>query len=65
MTETLLTIRKQMDSYQQWYFKTNGGKMSWQLKKVVFACFSKKTAVFFVNQSRIVRNKIQKLQSDI
>ena len=65
MSEIVLSIQKQIDSLAVMVLQNLQGLDILKLKKVVFACSSKKKCCRNANPSRIVRNKIQELQSDI
>ena len=65
MTETVLTIQKQINSLAAVVLLNPWGLDVLTAKEGGLCLFLQEECCFYVNQSRIVRNKIQELQSDI
>ena len=65
MTETVLTIQKQIDSLAAVVLQNQWGLDVLTAKEGGLCLFLQEECCFYVNQSGIVRNKIQELQSDI
>ena len=65
MTETVLTIQKQIDSLAAVVLQNWRSLDVLTAKEGGLCLFLQEECCFYVNQSRIVRNKIQELQSDI
>ena len=65
MTETVLSIQKQIDSLVAVVIQNWQGLEVLTVKEGGLCLFLQEECCFYVNQSRIVRNKIQELQSDI
>ncbi|XP_052017636.1 syncytin-2-like [Apodemus sylvaticus] len=65
MTETVLTIQKQIDSLAAVVLQNRRGLDVLTAKEGGLCLFLQEECCFYVNQSGIVRNKIQELQTDI
>ena len=65
MTEPVLTIQKQMDSLAAVVLQNRWRLDVLTAKEGGLCLFLQEECCFYVNQSGIVRNKIQELQSDI
>ena len=65
MTETVLTIQKQMDSLAAVVLQNWRSLDVLTAKEGGLCLFLQEECYFYVNQSRIVKNKIQELPSDI
>jgi hypothetical protein len=65
MTETVLTIQKQINSLAAMVLQNRQGLDVLTAKGGGFYLFLQEECCFFINQSRLVRNTIQELQSDI
>ena len=65
MTETVLTIQKQIDSLAAVVLQNRQGLDVLSAKEGGLCLFLQEECCFYINQSGIVRNKIQELQSDI
>ena len=65
MTETVLAIQKQIDSLAAVVLLNPWGLDVLTAKEGGLCLFLQEECCFYVNQSGIVRNKIQELQSDI
>lgn len=65
MTETVLTIQKQIDSLAAVVLQNRRGLDVFTAERGGLCLFLQEECCFYVNQSGIVKNKIQELQSDI
>ena len=65
MTETVLAIQKQIDSLAAVVLQNRQGLDVLSAKEGGLFLFLQEECCFYINQSGIVRNKIQELQSDI
>ena len=65
MSETVLTIQKQIDSLAAPVLQNRQGLDVLTAKEGGLCLFLQEECCFYINHSRIVRNKIQELQSDI
>ena len=65
MTETVLTIQKQINSLAAMVHQNQWEVDVLTAKESGLCLFLQEECCFYVNQSRIVRNKIQELQYDI
>ena len=65
MTETVLAIQKQIDSLAAVVLQNQQGLDVLTAKEGGLCLFLQEECCFYINQSGIVRNKIQELQSDI